>query len=459
MGSGYDAYSTRVLVVLIGASPAVYSETLFELSHPEGLGFLPTRIVLVTTSVGAAAIRAQLLEATVQVRGHMVSRQDRLFGLLGLTDGRKPAVELLVPKADDGSEIDDAHSEAQLGAIGDELLALVNEITSSDESALVLSLSGGRKGMSHLAGQVMSACARAQDRLVHVAVEPPWLEQCPDFFHPDTDVGCFEVVDAEGTRFVARANQVRLDLSFQPFWRMRKLLHAELAKSRASSFRDLVARFDSVSGDEVHVDLVVDLIRAKACLGGQALVQRSGANALQPPELAYLALLAEQSARDSGVPVPMGDALARRVVELHDAVKAARAPGRNADTAKKDLVGIVEQVFSRKKPKSTEVPGAAACNANLDAMLVDYVHIGDTPDISTLSDLCESVANDRSAWQRSRCARLNGALERAAPATLTNDHVRIPTGVRQVPAVEHRLPAAVQACVVSKTPAGGVGGW
>jgi CRISPR-associated protein (TIGR02584 family) len=447
MANGYDAFSTRVLAVLVGASPAVYSETLFELSRSEGLGFLPTRIVLVTTAVGAAAVQEQLLDPVVQVQGRRVSRQDRLFGLLGLVGDRAPAFELLVPMAEDGTEVEDAHSEAELGAIGDELLTLVNGITANENSALVLSLSGGRKGMSHLAGQVMSACARAQDRLVHVAVEPPWLEMCPDFFHPDPDERSFETTDADGNRLEVAADQVRLDLSFQPFWRMRKFVQPELSNLASSGFRDLVARFDADSGGRAEVELVVDLTRGDARLGQLNLIQRSGAMGLQPPELAYLALLAERQANGSGIPIPMGDALARRLIEFHDGVKAARTPHRTPDAAVQDLVWIIEQLFTRKDP-NPPVSAAGACNGSPDGLLGRYLHIGDNPDPSSLADRYLAVASDRSDWQRARCARLNWALEHAAPTTLSNDQVRIPTGMRHAPAVVHRLPAAVRARVV-----------
>lgn len=55
----------------------------------------------------------------------------------------------------------------------------------SDDTAIHLSLAGGRKTMSYYAGQAMNLVARPQDRLSHVILSDKRFEFSPDFsFRP-----------------------------------------------------------------------------------------------------------------------------------------------------------------------------------------------------------------------------------------------------------------------------------
>ena len=245
--SGQDTtrFKHRILIALCGTSPAVITETLWALATPEHrLHFVPTRVIVITTLEGRTELNEQLLEANItsRERGRRVSRIGRMaqdFAAhhdLGPESAPKfeiAAADVIVPRDDEGIEIVDAHLPHQLNAMREVMFDVLQTYTVHDDTAVTFSLSGGRKSMSNLAGQCMSALARPWDKLVHVVPDPSGVElaSSPTFYYPYGD-GPVRWMDPETDKEMScLCKSVQLLLTEEPVFRLRSTM-AHLARSR-----------------------------------------------------------------------------------------------------------------------------------------------------------------------------------------------------------------------------------
>lgn len=258
----------KTLIFTTGETPQVVTETLWALARRDP-PWLPDRILLATTARGAEVYRNGRSDA----RGALpplLGAGGRLAELWRtLAPGRPlPEPEVLVPESPHGA-IEDLRTEAEVEAFAETLLAAVAGVTAGQEGELHLSLAGGRKTMSFLAGQVLSLLARPHDVLSHVLIEPASLEFRPDFWWPgDGSPGA----DAA----VVRLHQV-------PFLRARAWVDpkAVLEGPEAGGFRAAIARANVGLGDP---DVVLDLATCRVEAGGLSVT-------LTPREAAALALV------------------------------------------------------------------------------------------------------------------------------------------------------------------------
>lgn len=262
------SYASRVLVLVCGQAPQVITETLHGLvTAPQP--FVPTRVVIVTTRAGKQGIVRSLLEGgqLAALRADLAAR--RLPGIDPdtLAALRFGAEAVRVPANAQGVEDDDAHSEDALQRMGDLILATLCEYA-TDDAALHVSLAGGRKSMSYLAGLALSLAGRPQDRLSHVLLSDERFENCPDFFfppHQPTEL----LVRAPGAREPQKVStaDVRVLLSDVPFVRTRLLLgeHALIDPSRPRRLSDLVGEANALlQNDGAHtlaIDTFLGLVR------------------------------------------------------------------------------------------------------------------------------------------------------------------------------------------------------
>ncbi|WP_395005255.1 CRISPR-associated ring nuclease Csm6 [Undibacterium sp.] len=177
----------NILILLVGMSPAVVTETIWALCEnvPDYEKFRPDRIVVITTADGRKILQSSLLRS-----GATRAPLKRVIDLLDLPETCAQVdrgFEIRCPQSEQGVIYEDAHETDELDQMGDLIFSTVLEFTRSEDTRICLSLSGGRKSMSHLAGQTIALLARPRDFLVHVVVEPPRLEQCKDFYFPDPD--------------------------------------------------------------------------------------------------------------------------------------------------------------------------------------------------------------------------------------------------------------------------------
>ena len=324
------AFSQRVLVLLCGTSPAVLTETLQVISDPgQRLHFPPTKIVVITTRVGRELIKAELLDKSVNSASGSgrVGRLQRMAQDLGLATFPLSEQDILVPvqMAKDGAlEIDDAHSSAELDAIGELIFDTVRQHTIDANTALMLSLSGGRKSMAHIAGQCMSAYARPWDKLVHVIVQPNGVEResaQPRFYYQaPNDNGDIRWIDQNGDAQGVAIKQVSLQLTEEPFFRLNPLLlsacHQRSVDFQSLNFSNLIAML----GGTPKAALALEINSALGTFTVDGRPPKKPDGASYAAVSAYLQLLHE-----TNVPIPrlLKDSQTCRLLEIWDRVANA----------------------------------------------------------------------------------------------------------------------------------------
>ena len=178
MKTNPNDFSRRILLAVTGLSPQIVTETLYALAAaPDKLNFMPTEIHLLTTAKGKDLARTALL--------HRDGGQYQAL-LADYSDIGCPSFDeqhIHVIKGSDGSPLADIRTPEENAAAADTINALVAEMTRDDETALHVSIAGGRKTMGFYLGYAFSLYARPQDLLSHVLVSPPF-ESHPDFFFP-----------------------------------------------------------------------------------------------------------------------------------------------------------------------------------------------------------------------------------------------------------------------------------
>ncbi len=315
----YAQYKRRTVVASMGTSPAVLTETLHSLvaDRPRDAMFVPTEIVVVTTAVGKRRLEQKLLNpsgslAPYDALSAQLIQLDRLNAPL-------PRPRIVVPvrgEGDDraGEEIEDAHAQADLDALADLLLTEVQNVTSDPSSIMVLSLSGGKKGMSHIAGQVMSLCGRPHDQLVHIAPTPAGLERCENFYFPSADRYGEEQYTwrkDDGTEDGCSVSEVSLELAQQSYLPLRSLVQKAFSADQFAEleFTQIVKHLRQQLAPTAPVTLTMTLsprrravVVSRPGVGDQG---RSNSVQLSPQLFSYLWCLSEAQKDDAGIDRPI----------------------------------------------------------------------------------------------------------------------------------------------------------
>lgn len=139
------AYHRRVLLAVTGLSPQVVTETLFALSVEHDPAFIPTEIHLLTTTEGAERARLSLLTP----EPGWFQRLIRDYGLPPIEFGLE---HIHILHDDTGRQLDDIRSLADNAIAADAVTEHVRNLTADPDSALHVSIAGGRKTMSYLPG-------------------------------------------------------------------------------------------------------------------------------------------------------------------------------------------------------------------------------------------------------------------------------------------------------------------
>lgn len=331
----WEGYARRVLLCVTGLSPQVVTETLYALAieAPPEERFVPTEIVVVTTSEGAERIRLQLLS---KEPGWL----HRLRADYGLPAIRFDEGSIRVLRDEDGRPIDDIRDPAASEAVADLILDAVRELTADPGCAVHASMAGGRKTMSYYLGYAMSLCGRPQDRLSHVLVDPPF-EGHPDFFYPAPRQ---RVIFAVGDQRPLDASKARVTLADIPFVPMRHAVEAGLDHRRGVRFRDLVALARRAVGPP---ELVLDLPGRRVRAGGVEV-------RLSPSLLALYAVFARRAKRGkeplAAPPKEVGDPRwAERYLDEYRRIVGELGVRDATERALRD--GMDGQRFSYLKPK------------------------------------------------------------------------------------------------------------
>lgn len=222
-----------VLVATLGLAPQVLTETLYALAMRAEDRFVPEEIHIITTLPGRARAMADLLDGPHPMLKTLAAD----YGLPQLGSALTPE-RIRVITGKDGAPLADIGSEADNTAAADCILALIRDLTADPETALHVSIAGGRKTMGFLLGYALSLYGRPQDRLSHVLVDAP-LETHPQFYYPRPEPET--LTDRDGLAFVADAS--RVSLADIPFVRLRRQLPGWLLDT-ATSYGEAVEATD-----------------------------------------------------------------------------------------------------------------------------------------------------------------------------------------------------------------------
>lgn len=172
-------YPRRVLVCVVGMSPAVVTETLYALAKKEEPAFVPTEVHVVTTTKGAEGVRDRLLAGGNGAFHELLT--EHLPGVaVAFSEDHIHLVR------DGECELPDIVTKRHQVAVADTLLHVLRELAADHRCAIHASIAGGRKTMSFYMGYAMSLLGRPQDRMSHVLLTRPGFEHV-DFFFPTKD--------------------------------------------------------------------------------------------------------------------------------------------------------------------------------------------------------------------------------------------------------------------------------
>lgn len=276
MPSDPSHYPRRVLIAVVGLAPQVVTETLFALVVRRVPAFLPTRIRLITTRLGAERIDHLLLDRGSGAFGAFATEYEN--GLARVL--RDSIVDVMVDTA--GVALGDIADAAAATRAADRIAAIVREETADPEAAIWASIAGGRKTMGFLLGYAMSLFGRPQDRLSHVLVDAAF-EDNPQFFFPSREPR--HIVSSLDGRLLD-TRDARIVLSDVPFLRLRDGLPRRLLSGR-TGFAETISEAQAAL-EPAAMTLVVSELSVRC--GDKVIV-------MTPVDFAFLLWLAHRRLR------------------------------------------------------------------------------------------------------------------------------------------------------------------
>lgn len=251
------AHPRRVLLAVTGLSPQIVTETLYALAVRAERPWIPTEIRLLTTARGADHARLNLLSADP-------GWFHRLCADYPLPPIHFDADCIEVIRDAAGAPLADIRTQADNDATADALTETVRALTADPDSALHVSIAGGRKTMGYYLGYALSLFGRPQDRLSHVLVEDGF-EGHPQFYYPSPGQRVIHTFGANSRPLDCQRAQV--ELADIPFVRLREGQPDALLAGRAS-FSGVVAALNRALAPP---RLELDVNEGAVTAGGQAV--------------------------------------------------------------------------------------------------------------------------------------------------------------------------------------------
>ena len=194
------------LLIALGISPAVLTETIWTLAveHPQPA--IPAEIHVVTTLTGERTLRNRLFDTPDEEGLSVWARFCREVLQLDPEAPEAPRFHIHVPLRGNGLKLDDIRTWDDDRRYAELCYRVVAQLCADpDAPRVVASIAGGRKTMSAHLLTAFSLYARPRDESIHVLVHPerPVLED-PTFFYPRPGSGMdvrIERVDLHLVRF------------------------------------------------------------------------------------------------------------------------------------------------------------------------------------------------------------------------------------------------------------------
>lgn len=268
-----------ILFTLLGISPAVLTETVWAMAESQP-AILPDRIIVLTTTRGAAAAKEQLLECqpgfsapvwdqlrvALEQRGHPVEGKLKFGG----TGDHLRIFTRHDPASGRSMELDDIRSARENEDVADFILEHLRGLVENSETRVIASLAGGRKTMGALLYACMTLLGRDHDRLTHVLVDAPYDDPrlTPRFYFPGQTPQ--HLRDPEGVE--VEAAQAVIHMAETPFVPLRNLFRRDLGRM-PGGFMNLVrhCREEARSNPERQATLILEEKRRRLQVGDHPL--------------------------------------------------------------------------------------------------------------------------------------------------------------------------------------------
>ncbi len=274
------SYPKRIVLSATGLSPQVVTETIYALAVRQQQAFMPTAVHLLTTLEGKRNAELTLLKGNSWLK--------RLTEDYNLPEIEFSSKHIHVIGGDDS--LRDVRTDSHNEAAADDILNQVRRLTGERDSALHVSIAGGRKSMGFFTGYALSLYGRPQDRLSHVLVSSPY-ESLPEFFYPSPKAR----VVYDRNRQPHDASQAEVILANIPFVRLRDGLPEGLITGEQSFGEAVRVAQDSLRAPSLTID------QRNRRISAEGHVVK-----VPPRELAFLCWLARRrAAGKEGVGCPM----------------------------------------------------------------------------------------------------------------------------------------------------------
>ncbi|RMG30286.1 MAG: TIGR02584 family CRISPR-associated protein [Gammaproteobacteria bacterium] len=264
-------YPRRILLAVTGLNPQVVTETLYALAVRQRPAFVPTEVHLLTTAEGRQRAELALLSEDPGWFHHL--RKDYRLPEIAFTPDH---IHVITDAA--GQPLDDIRTPSDNERLANLITDRVREFTRDPDTALHVSIAGGRKTMGFYLGYALSLFGRPQDRLSHVLVSEPY-ESSWQFFYPTPDS---HVISTQGNRLVD-TRDAEVELAVIPFVRLRDGLDERLLEGGASFSETVALAQRALEPPRLVIDLE-----------NQCILAADERIELPPKQLALLSLFAER---------------------------------------------------------------------------------------------------------------------------------------------------------------------
>ena len=122
-------YSRKILLATVGLSPQVVTETAYALMVSNDSPFIPSEIIIISTTTGAEQARERLLGTAAGIP--WLERLYREY-----SGSCSPTIDFVTVADHAGMELDDIDSPESSAAFADKILETVRRITDDDSSIL-----------------------------------------------------------------------------------------------------------------------------------------------------------------------------------------------------------------------------------------------------------------------------------------------------------------------------------
>ncbi len=230
----------NILFLVTGMTPQIITETLWALAcDPNNQDkWIPDEIQVCSTVDGLNQIKSRLFNDGV----FQQMQQD--YPQLNKIVFNENSLITIADEEQDYADIKTPHDNE---VMADLLCGTIRQLSKDKNSALHVSIAGGRKTMGFYAGYALSLYGRAQDRLSHVLVEEKY-EKAKNFFYPTPTAGTHFAKD-KYDKVIGDSAEAQIWLADIPFVRMKQAIKDKHQLNYDNSIIEVIHKINESSNN------------------------------------------------------------------------------------------------------------------------------------------------------------------------------------------------------------------